>query len=71
MKKIKSAERAYTLSIAMIKDLNKEGLIEIINSIDNEQIRNEKLKLINNIPVEHPFKDSYCYGAFTMNGLLM
>ncbi|MGA4722226.1 CHAT domain-containing protein [Fictibacillus nanhaiensis] len=65
-----SIERAYTLSLVTLLNLDKDELKNIMSGINDKVIREQKLKLIDNIQSKFPFRDPYCYGAFTMNSLI-
>lgn len=65
-----SIERAYTLSLINLMELEKDRLRDIICGINDDTIRKEKLRLVDSISVKHPFRDPYCYGAFTINSLI-
>lgn len=65
-----SIERAYTLSLINIMELEKQELMEIICSIGDDVIREQKLRLVDAIQYKHPFRSPYCYGAFTINSLI-
>lgn len=65
-----SIERAYMLSLVALISLDKHEFKNIISGINDEVTREQKLKLIDQIPNEFPFSNPYCYGAFTMNGLI-
>lgn len=61
---------AYSKSLVSLYDMKKEDVIKILLLIDDEQIREEKLKIFRFSKSEYPFRNPYCYAAFTYTTLL-
>ena len=60
---------AYLKATIGLYELNKNECLNILDSIENEILRNKKKNIMKNCPA-HPFRNIYSYGAYTISGLL-
>ncbi len=65
-----SYQLAYGLTITKIYDLTRDELISIISTIEDEDLRREKLRLFANSHNIYPLRNAYCYGAYIFTGLV-
>lgn len=70
LKNHKHGAKAYIMAIADLFELDVEATIKVFQRILNENIRENRCKLIASAQSQHPFRSAYCLGMFQCHSLL-
>lgn len=63
---------AFNKTLVKLYDINISELLDILNNIDDEALKNKKKEMFKyQNPLNHPFRDPYIFGAFTLTSLIL
>lgn len=57
---------AYNKAIAQLYDLDVSATVNILNQIQDEELRKQKLLMLERCSTANPFRDAYNYGCYRM-----